>query len=469
MELRSLYNQSSNVDASRSSSTGALLAQPTFESSRIPIARGKTALVLAGGGLTGAVYEIGALRAIDDLLIDRTVNDFDIYVGTSAGALVAAMLASGVSPGLMLDVMTGNHPELPAIRRSDLFSLHPNDLLRSGFKLPRKAVTALSRYLQGRHDTTLWDFLWLALEALPAGLYESSGLEQYVSRVMRIGGYSNRFSDLERTLFIIATNLDNGDRAVFGPGYDETVSLSKAVAASAAMPLFYKPVRIGEHEYVDGGLRGNASLDLAIEQGATLVVCINPVVAFSNESPAGLTRSTGEPGHISDKGIQAVTSQVLSILLHSGLHYHVKQLRRRHRDVDIILIEPQPDDEHMHFDNIMRYSAQLTIARHGFESVTLDLAKDFAYYREVLARHSIPVSRRLLVEEMQEIWASDYDPEVLRQILSSTSPKSPATSGWASDLRSTLSDLEVALERMSTLTANGGTHRAARAQKEKVR
>ena len=51
---------------------------------------GKTALVLAGGGLTGAVYEIGALRAIDDLLVDRTVNDFDIYVGTSAGALVAS-------------------------------------------------------------------------------------------------------------------------------------------------------------------------------------------------------------------------------------------------------------------------------------------------------------------------------------------------------------------------------------------
>lgn len=445
------------------------MAQITLEPSRNPTARGKTALVLAGGGLTGAVYEIGALRAIDDLLVDRTVNDFDIYVGTSAGALVAAMLASGVSPGLMLEVMTGNHPDLPAIRRSDLFSLQPADMLRSGLKLPRKAVIALSRYLQGRKDTTLWDFLWLALEALPAGLYESSGLEQYVRRVMRLGGYSNRFSDIARTLYIIATNLDNGERAVFGPGYEEDVALSKAVAASAAMPLFYKPVRIGNHEYVDGGLRGNASLDLAIEQGATLVVCINPVVAFSTDSPSGITGASGELSHISDKGIQAVTSQVLSILLHSGLHYHVKQLRRRHRDVDIILIEPQPDDEHMHFDNIMRYSAQLTIARHGFESVTLDLAKDFAYYREVLARHGIPVSRRLLVEEMQEIWDSDYDPEVLRQILSSSPPNYQPANGWASELRSTLSDLETALGRMSTLAGNGELVRASLGPKEKVR
>lgn len=431
--------------------TGVLLAESPLALSRIPASRGKTALVLAGGGLTGAVYEIGALRAIDDLLVDRTVNDFDIYVGTSAGALVATMLASGVSPGLMLDVMTGNHPRLPAVRPNDLFSVRPDELLRSGLKLPRRALVAWSRYLKRHGDSTLWDLLWVGLEALPAGLYESSGIEQYVRRVMKIGGYSNHFSGLERTLYIIATNLDNGERAVFGPGYEENVTLSEAVAASAALPIFYKPVRIGNSEYVDGGIRGNASLDLAIEQGATLVVCINPVVAFDNESRSALTGLTGSGVHISDKGVQAVTSQVLSILLHSGLHYHVKQLRRRHRDVDIILIEPQPDDEHMHFDNIMRYSAQLTIARHGFESVTLDLAEDFANYREILARHDIPVSRRLLVEEMQELWASDYDPEVLRDILSSRSKAAPTSGRWTAELHDTLSELEAALDRLAAV------------------
>ncbi|MGQ9490058.1 MAG: patatin-like phospholipase family protein [Anaerolineae bacterium] len=60
---------------------------------------GKIALVLAGGGMTGAVYEIGALRAIDDLLVDRTVNDFDIYVGTSAGAIVASFFGQRGQPG----------------------------------------------------------------------------------------------------------------------------------------------------------------------------------------------------------------------------------------------------------------------------------------------------------------------------------------------------------------------------------
>ena len=49
--------------------------------------RSKTALVLGGGGFTGGVYEIGALRALDLLSVNRTVNQFDVYVGTSAGSI----------------------------------------------------------------------------------------------------------------------------------------------------------------------------------------------------------------------------------------------------------------------------------------------------------------------------------------------------------------------------------------------
>src|SRR5512141_141708 len=104
--------------------------------------RNRTALVLAGGGLTGAVYEIGALRAIDDLLVDRTVNDFDVYVGTSAGALVCSMLANGLSPKTMLESIAGDN-EIPSLSHNDLFHYDPLDLLRLGVKLPRTAMHAL--------------------------------------------------------------------------------------------------------------------------------------------------------------------------------------------------------------------------------------------------------------------------------------------------------------------------------------
>lgn len=424
--------------------------------------RRKTALVLAGGGLTGAVYEIGALRAIDDLLVDRTVNDFDIFVGTSAGALVAAMLAAGLSPGLMLDVMNEEHPEIAPIRRGDIFPMDPASLLQSTVQLPRKLLAAWSAYTQGRGDTTLFDLLWQLLELLPPGLYESAGLEQYVRRVLAQAGVSNRFGDLERQLYIIATDLDNGERAVFGKGYDEQATISQAVAASAAMPFLYKPVRIGDKEFVDGGLRGNASLDLAIEQGARLVVCLNPVVPYDDERRTSASRHDHRNAHISDRGVQAVTSQVLAILLHSGLHYHVKQLRHRYPDVDIILVEPRADDTQMHFDNIMRYSTRLTIARHGFESVTLDLAQDFAHYREILARHGVAVSRRLLVEEMQEIWESGDDPRVLRRILSARQPSQRPASRIYTELDETLCRLEEALARLDGKVSRAESANGAR-------
>ena len=77
--------------------------------------RSKTALVLGGGGFTGAVYEIGALRALDLLSVNRTINDFDVYVGTSAGSLVGALTANGVTPETMMRVVNGQRrARLPA-------------------------------------------------------------------------------------------------------------------------------------------------------------------------------------------------------------------------------------------------------------------------------------------------------------------------------------------------------------------
>ena len=68
----------------------------------------KTALVLGGGGFTGGVYEIGALRALDLLAVNSTVNNFDVYVGTSAGSFVASMLANGVTPEEMMQVINSD-------------------------------------------------------------------------------------------------------------------------------------------------------------------------------------------------------------------------------------------------------------------------------------------------------------------------------------------------------------------------
>ena len=96
------------------------------------------------------------------------------------------------------------------------------------------------------------------------------------------GPLSDRFDDVSKELYIIATDLDTGSRVVFGREPWRDVPISRAVAASSAVPLLYRPVRIGVNEFVDGAVRGNASLDVAIEAGAQLIVCVNPLVPIDN-------------------------------------------------------------------------------------------------------------------------------------------------------------------------------------------
>jgi len=88
----------------------------------------RTALVLGGGGFTGGVYQIGALRALDLLSSNRSVNQFDIYVGTSAGSLIASLVANGVTPEQMMRTVNDQLPSaLPPLRREMLLRLNKTE------------------------------------------------------------------------------------------------------------------------------------------------------------------------------------------------------------------------------------------------------------------------------------------------------------------------------------------------------
>lgn len=408
----------------------------------------KSALVLAGGGLTGAVYEIGALRAIDDLLIDRTVNDFDIYVGTSAGALVGTFLANGISPEKMMQSLDGSLRDVNPLQRKHIFNIKRSELIRAGVRFPQIAAKAWLKYLKNTRDMTIFDVFWYMLEAFPTGLYDGLALDKYIQHVVDRAGKSNRFQDLDRELYIVATDLDSGERVIFShetPG----VPISQAVAASSAVPIIYKPVRIAGHDYVDGGMRGNASLDVAIERGANLVICINPMVPYDNRDHKSVPDAKNYH-YLSDKGVNFIANQITRIATHSTIRYHIKQLRRSHPEVDIILIEPQASDYRMFFDNPMRYSSRLTIAQHGFESVTYGMASEYEVYKEILARHGIPITRRYVIEQLKNIEASGFNTEVIRQVLESRplDCQEKERELLTCQLNQVLDDLETVIERM---------------------
>ncbi|MFN8471307.1 MAG: patatin-like phospholipase family protein [Anaerolineae bacterium] len=408
----------------------------------------KTALVLAGGGLTGAVYEMGALRAIDDLLVELDTTQFDIYVGTSAGALVCSFLANGISPGEMIRGIEGQHPYMRGPRPSELFNLNVDELLLGATRLPMVTWRALRYYLQHVRDTSPTDVLLSMSEVLPSGIYDNSTLARYMRESLIAAGGTDDFTELERELYIVATDVDTGARVVFSRDNPEA-PISRAVAASSAVPILYKPVRIGDKDYMDGGVRGPASLDVAIEQGATLVVVVNPSVPLDNEQRTGIPFYLADRDRISHKGLSAIGAQVYRTFFHAGLQYHLKQVQRQHPEVTFILIEPSSTDTTMFFFNAMRYSARMTIAQHGYESVTLNLAKDYYRYKQALSRYGISISPRLVNEELEFISQAGGHPDAIRSVMERIASQPRPVPALTHRLQQTLDSLEAVLAEHS--------------------
>ena len=350
--------------------------------------RGKIALVCAGGGVTGAVYEIGCLRALEDLL-SRSVLDFDLYVGVSGGAFVASLLANGITPREMYDEVAAGRPF--GISSAPLFHVGLANLARRSARAPRVLRNAFVTALTGE-GRSLADLLLSLFELLPAGLLNNSGIQRFLAQLFRERGRSDRFADLARRLFIVGVDLDTGEAVAFGDRRHRDVLISRAVQASTALPGLYRPVRIGERDFVDGGVKKTAHINLAIREGADLVICINPIVPILNVGAKG---PLGGP--LSSKGVSYVLDQALRIMLHGRMQYGMERYRAEHPDVDILLIEPTRDDMQMFSYNIMRMSARKVVAADGYRSVIQSFKRHRAEYERILKRHGIALGdpRRL--------------------------------------------------------------------------
>jgi predicted acylesterase/phospholipase RssA len=383
--------------------------------------RSKTALVLGGGGFTGAVYEIGALRALDLLSVNRTVNQFDVYVGTSAGAFVASLAANGVTPEEMMRVVNQQVPT--PFRDIDVSTLlRPNfvDYAKTAVTLPLKAVEVL-RELPRQLKGSSWMDVALGLaEGLPSGVYSGAGIERYMREVLSDPDRSDDFRLLEPELYLAATDLDTCERIVFGTSGWDDVPISQAVRASTALPMIYKPVKVRDRELVDGGIVSTTNLDVAVEAGAKFVVVVNPLVPYVNDFSKRIGRLFPRPQRVSDMGFPQIGYQVFKLLAYQRLHEMARQWEQRYPGVDIVLIEPEPNDELMFQTSILNFTSRVGIAKHGFETVTLKLAQDYDNFREVCERHGIEISATRVRKVVKHFAAEKEKTRAWRKILEQT-------------------------------------------------
>ena len=229
----------------------------------------RVGLVLGGGGITGAAYEIAALMAIE-MATGWDANDADVVVGTSSGAFVASLVRSGA---LGLDSLV-----LPDDDRTDVTERIRSHVYSKG---PRSGMGNWVRHgiVPGVRRPGLTMFL-----GSPAP-YHAGGLAEWV--VAHVGEAAACSWPALPTA-IVAHDIRNGTRVAFGTDSAPEIGLADAVAASSAIPLIFRPYQIGQDLYVDGGISSGTHADLVLgsPQPLDLVLILAPMAAETQRKRA---------------------------------------------------------------------------------------------------------------------------------------------------------------------------------------
>ncbi len=375
-------------------------------------------LALAAGAPEGAVYEIGALRALDEAIDGLDLNHLFIYVGVSAGAIICANLANNLTTAQMCRAIVshepGEHPFVP----ETFFTPALDEVRRGGGTVPRLLWEAVRKWLINPRDITLVESLTRLTQALPVGIFDNEPIREYVQKVFDVKGRTDDFRQLGKRLVVVASDLDSGQSVRFGePGLDH-IPISLAVAASSALPGLYPPVEIEGRHYVDGILLKTMHASVPLEAGADLVICVNPIVPID-------TRGTVEAGLMSrgkllDHGLPAVLSQTFRTLIHSRLEVGLASYETKFKGADVVVFKPRPDDYEMFFTNIFSFSERRAVCEYSYNSVRRDLLARYDELAPIFARHGLTL-RKDVLEEKRNLWFGVFR-ERPERALSSSNP-----------------------------------------------
>jgi predicted acylesterase/phospholipase RssA len=235
---------------------------------------------------------------------------------------------------------------------------------------------------------------------LPSGFFDNASIERWLRRNLERIRMPNDFRAFARKrglgLYITACDLDTAERAIFGSDENSELTISQAVQASSALPVFYKPARLNGVDYVDGGVRHTANIDIAIEKGADLIICYNPFRPFMNrvDSPDGEAPYFADGRYLSDRGFKVILNQVFRTLLHSRLKLGIQRYLTDDRfQGDIVLLEPRERDANFFATNPMAFWRRSEAVQHGFESVRCTIEQNFDAIEAVFSDYGLVMDR----------------------------------------------------------------------------
>ncbi len=358
----------------------------------------RIALALAGGGPLGAIYEIGALCALDDTLDGLDLNGCDHYIGVSAGGFIAAALANGITPRELCESFIEGRPRFDGFDPAWLMRPAWGEIAQRLRALPQLASGAAWSWLvEGKAFSQAIERLGAAM---PTGVLDNEAIHVEIERLFSRPGRTNDFRELKARLTLVATALDSGEAAPFGrPGWDH-VPISRAIQASAALPGLFPPVLIDGRHYVDGALKKTLHASVALDEGVDLLLCINPLVPY-HASPEATHE--GRIPALVEGGLPVVMSQTFRSMIHSRLELGFKQYERTYPHTDIVLLEPDQRDAELFFANTFSYRQRREMAEHAYQQTRALLKLRAGRLAPQLARHGIGIDHAALADPQRRL------------------------------------------------------------------
>jgi predicted acylesterase/phospholipase RssA len=376
----------------------------------------RIALALAGGGPLGAIYEVGAMCALEESLLGLDFTKLHHYVGVSAGAFIAASLANGMTPRELCTAFIDNVPATDeTFDPSWLMEPAYGEFARRGRMLPGLLAGALWQLAFKRKSLT--SALESLAPALPTGAFSNHQVNDQLARLFSVQGRSNDFRKLQSKLTLVATNLDSSEPTPFGrPGWDH-IPISQAVQASSALPGLFPPVEIGGQHYVDGALKKTMHASVALDDGVDLLICLNPLVPFDASSPMdidamehALPSAQRKIPRIVDGGLTSVLSQTFRSMIHSRMELGMKHYAMQYPETDIVLIEPDHRDPELYLANTFSYSQRRHLAEHAYQQTRTLLRSDATGLSAKLQWHGIRLNHAALDDPKRRLAQPEKSP-----------------------------------------------------------